>query len=195
MLTTLVIEYIFFSWFGWVIDTIYRNISSEILVLAPLFMGPFAPVYGIAIVIAHLILKFTKKWKAVWRIGTLSISMTVLEYVSAAFCDKVLGFKLWNYDNSFMNLHGYIDLAHSLEWVVVMIIFYYLVYPTLEKLEKYLTKKIPKRIDLLVLIITLAVMTLLTFTRTAEWRTLYPSRNSDSEPCGYCTPLKSIFTR
>ena len=138
MLAVYVIEFLLFSFMGWVIDSLYRSITDKKWVNAGYFRGPICPIYGFGALALIFFLKYFA-FLPVWGMLLLCwLALIVVEYVGGIFSEKVLGLKLWDYSESSYHLGGHIDILHSFYWGILAAAFYYLVYPVVLVFFPYL---------------------------------------------------------
>ena len=133
--TTIILEFLFFAFIGWILDSGYRSIVDKKLINAGYFKGPFCPIYGFGGIILIFILNLCSSLSFVPLILIASFSMVLVEYVGGIYSEKVLKIKLWDYSNTTYNLGGHIDVLHSFYWVVLVVLFYFLAYPSISHFE------------------------------------------------------------
>ena len=93
--------------------------------------GPLNPVYGLGAVIFTLFLVKIKNPMMIF-IGGMILGGGC-EYICSLFQEEVFGTVSWDYDNSFLNLHGRTSLFYMLVWGVLAIGYVKMVYPFLSK--------------------------------------------------------------
>lgn len=136
MVTSLIIEFLFFSFLGWIIDSGYRTICTGQWINAGYFKGPFCPIYGVGALVLIFIFRNLANLPAVSLIIIASLSLIIVEYLGGLFTEKVLKMKLWDYSSSKFHLGGRIDALHSFYWFFLTIMFYFWVYPYVVLAEK-----------------------------------------------------------
>jgi len=88
----------------------------------PIIWGlPFIMIYGIGGALMIWGFKPLAK-KPVLMFFFSIVILTALEYFTAVICENLLGQKLWDYSNHFMNFQGRICLSSSLAWGVLSIL-------------------------------------------------------------------------
>lgn len=137
-MSIVILEFLIFSFFGWIIDSAYRSFLLHKPINGGFFRGPICPIYGVGAVVLLFIFK-TFSFLPVWLVvGIGWLAMVLVEYVGAVFSEKVLQIKLWDYSDSRFDFKGRIDLAHSIYWLGLSVFFYYFILPNLIRLENSL---------------------------------------------------------
>ena len=146
MITISILEFLFFSFLGWLLDSGYRSLTEKKWINAGYFKGPLCPIYGFGGLVLMFIFKqlnFLLPWLLIL---VAAIGVILVEYLGGLFTEKVLKVKLWDYSQSQYHLGGHIDLRHSLYWLVLSVAFYFFVYPPIRVLERILF--IPEYLEL-----------------------------------------------
>lgn len=126
-----------FSVVGWLIELIYRSIITKKIVNPGFMTGCVVPLYGfgalILTIICNLFTNFNSNYKVLF-IGLISIVLlSILEYISGLFLLKFFHVRLWDYSMRKFNLNGFICMYFSFIWGISSLMFYYLVYPWINK--------------------------------------------------------------
>ncbi|MCK9186774.1 putative ABC transporter permease [Candidatus Gracilibacteria bacterium] len=125
MLTAYIIEFLFFGFVGWLLDSIYRLVlDGQFLFGGYLRWIPIRPIYGLGGLSLSLYFKTTGDVDPLLAIFIGSIMMVFLEYISGIFSEYLLRIKLWDYSESKFNLGGKVDILHSIFWFFLVFIFY-----------------------------------------------------------------------
>jgi len=125
MLVAYVIEFLFFGFAGWLLDSTYRLITDGRFLFGGYFRWiPIRPIYGTGGLLLTFYFKIFTDINPIALIIIASIMMVSLEYISAAFSRYFLGIKLWDYSDAKFNLGGKVDLLHSVFWFVLVFLFY-----------------------------------------------------------------------
>ena len=110
---------------GWIIDTMFRSIVDGKFSHAGYFehatgiLIPFLPIYGIGLVIIYFLRPLATHRGIAARAGIYAVALTGLEYLGGMFTTATLGIPLWDYSKSIWNLNGYIDVTHTIFWVIL----------------------------------------------------------------------------
>ncbi len=164
MITIYLLEFIFFSIMGGILDLLYNGITSGHWRNTGYFGVPFCPIYGIGalvLIVLHNTLSFLDFIPLV-ILGLMG--MIGVEYVGGIFMEKVIQVKVWDYSLARFHLSGYIDLLHSFYWLILVALFYGLLLPIPRFLEM-LGTFIPDDLDLLLTVLFIIVLLWLTIRR------------------------------
>jgi len=131
-----VILFAFYSFWGWVVEVIYRSVTQRRFVNAGFLFGPFVPLYGFGAAAVVVLECFFSGWHIILRFIILGVALTVLEYLVGFFAEKIFKLKLWDYSENKLNLHGRVCLHFSVIWAVFAMIFIMFIHPaTLDKVK------------------------------------------------------------
>ncbi|MFA6305603.1 MAG: putative ABC transporter permease [Candidatus Gracilibacteria bacterium] len=147
MLVTYVIEFLFFGFVGWLLDSSYRLITDGRFLFGGYFRWvPIRPIYGLGSVILIISFKILGDINPISSIIIASLTMILLEYLSGIFTEHFLKIKLWDYSDSKFNIGGKIDLLHSFFWIFLVFLFYKYVFQFILYFES--TFVFPQYLDL-----------------------------------------------
>lgn len=120
---------------GVVIETIwcyikYRKIESRKGVI----FGPFNPLYGLVAAALCFCVNSLSKQNAgrIFLVGVVVSS--AIEYLCSYYQEKYTGAVSWNYKKFKFNLNGRINLAYSLMWGVLTVLWFETFVPMVEEL-------------------------------------------------------------
>jgi len=153
-ITIIILEFLFFSFIGWILDSAYRSIEERNWINAGYFKGPFCPIYGVGGVILIYLFKNMAWMPLALQLLIASMAMITVEYAGGVFSERILKVKLWDYSSSRFHIGGYIDLLHSFFWMLLSIMFYVVFYPLVLLLEPMVT--VPVYLDVFLLLISVA---------------------------------------
>ena len=129
MLTAYVIEFLFFGFAGWLMDSTYRLITDGRFLFGGYFRWiPIRPIYGTGGVLLTFYFKIFTEIDAFSLIIIASLMMVLFEYISGVFSEYSLGIKLWDYSDAKFNIGGKVDLLHSIFWLALVSIFYHYIF-------------------------------------------------------------------
>lgn len=157
--------FIVYSFFGYIIETIYGIITTGRFESRQSFLyGPFLGIYGIAGVILIIFIKyFNKNNFTIFTAGFLIGSLT--EYVISYITDIFLHTQWWDYSDKILNINGRICLLYSVFWGLLTVFLVKIINPRIDKIYEKIINKYNKKsikICLTILIVFLAVDCLLT---------------------------------
>lgn len=121
LLVYLVFNFIIYSFIGWLIEETYAFIVDKRFKKEGFLIGPFKPMYGIAMTLLIL-------YNSVLNIdGILLLVLcffipTTVEYVSGYMLKHIFNKVYWDYSNLKYNINGFITLKFSLYWTVLSFI-------------------------------------------------------------------------
>ena len=95
----LLLYFIIYSFFGWVLESIFKSILQRKIVNSGLLYGPICPIYGFGAIIMLLFLnKFKYNLVLLFLAGFIVLS--VWEYIVGALLEKKFNTKYWDYSNN-----------------------------------------------------------------------------------------------
>ena len=162
-MSIVIIEFLLFSFLGWVIDLIFCTILYKKITSGGFLRFPLCPIYGIGGLLLMFYFKYIKFEPEYLLVFLAGLLMILLEYTGGLFCEKVLKVKVWDYSSSRFDIRGIVDPGHSLGWIVLTTVFYWLVFPSLIMWENVI--KIPKIFDIPFFLLALLLFSWLTFRR------------------------------
>jgi uncharacterized membrane protein len=159
MLIKLIIEFLFFSFIGWILDSVYRTIIDKRIVNAGYFRNlPICPIYGFGALSLIYFIELTQGMDILVRAIIFMIVLDLVEYIGAIFSEKILNVKLWDYSDLKLNLQGRICLMHSIFWVILSLLFTYYMYPATKQIfDNIDTIKMLANIDTIIFLLTILI--------------------------------------
>jgi len=104
-LTNLLFYFLIYSFFGWILETVYKSVLQKKYVNSGFLFGPFCPIYGFGAVILYLFLdSFKDNLVLVFLIGMIIFS--IWECVVGYWLEKFFNTKYWDYSNEKFNFKG-----------------------------------------------------------------------------------------
>lgn len=125
--------FIFYSFLGFILETIYRSIVSRRLVYPGFLYGPYCPIYGFGLITLLLLLVPIKGITWVF-IPAAFIIISLLEYVTGYLLEKLLDLRLWDYSSNFLNINGRISLKFSIYWTILAYVFIHFIHPVFQRI-------------------------------------------------------------
>ncbi len=127
----------FYSFLGFILETIYRSIVTKSLVYPGLLYGPYCPIYGVGAIFL-LVLLLPIKDNLLIFLPAAFIIITLLEYVTGYLLEKILNLRLWDYSSNFLNINGRISLKFSIYWTILAYFFIYFIHPLFGNITSFL---------------------------------------------------------
>lgn len=134
-LMDLLLFFTIYSFLGWTLETIFASIRAKKIINRGFLTGFVCPIYGFS---AMLIIQSSKSVANVFEnqfallivnIFFSIIIVTILEYITGLFLERIFHHKWWNYSDNAFNFKGYICLNYSLIWGVLAFMLIHLVHP------------------------------------------------------------------
>ena len=124
----LIMYFIIYSFFGWVLESVFKTYLQKKLVNSGFLHGPVCTIYGVGALIMLLFLdKFRGNIIAIFIIGFVVLS--VWEYIVGVLLEKIFKTKYWDYSDNKFNFQGRVCLMNSIFWGILAVIFIQFVHP------------------------------------------------------------------
>lgn len=132
--------FIIYSFFGWILESVYKSILERKIINSGFLHGPFCPIYGFGAVFMFLCLNnFKNNLILLFIISFFTLS--IWEYIVGFLLEKFLHTKYWDYSKNKFNISGRVCLLNSFFWGVLGVVFTRFVHPFItEKIEILSTK-------------------------------------------------------
>jgi uncharacterized membrane protein len=131
--------FLFYSFFGWVIDSAFVSIANRKFINRGFLNGPFCPIYGFgAIFIILWSLPFQTNLFFFFFQSVFIASL--IEYLTGFLFEKLFKTKLWDYSDEKFNLNGRICLKNSLYWGFLSILILKFIHPFVQSWTSILIK-------------------------------------------------------
>lgn len=156
----LLLYFIIYSFFGWVLESIFKSILQRKLVNSGFLYGPLCPIYGFGAIIMLLFLnKFKDNIVILFILGFIVLS--IWEYIVGVILEKKFNTKYWDYSENRFNIKGRVCLLNSCFWGVLGVLFTIFIHPFLEKYILFLDNEALIYIDIIfaIAIITDCIIT------------------------------------
>ena len=140
-LTSLILIFVFFSFFGWAWEVILHFVQTGNWVNRGVLHGPWLPIYGSGGVLMLLFLKRLRQKPILHFLGTIVLCGFV-EYWTGYACEKFLGRRYWSYDGYFLNLDGRICAEGLLAFGIGGILMVYFLAPLIDDLIRKMPMKV-----------------------------------------------------
>jgi len=166
--TLLILYFLFFSFLGWIIDSIASTIIQKQIINSGYFTElPLCPLYGVGGVVLFFLCKSMQSYPALLTVFIGATALNTIEYIGGIWCVVILKERLWDYSRLRWHLHGHIELTHALLWSALVVFFYYFLFPFFLSIDQILEILfvVPKQLDLLTLSVFLLGGTVFTYKR------------------------------
>lgn len=120
--------FIVYSFFGWVLESVYKTILQKKLVNSGFLYGPFCPIYGFGGIIMFLFLNNFKD-KPILLFIIAFIVLSIWEYIVGWLLEKTFHTKYWDYSDKKFNINGRVCLENSVYWGILGLIFIRYIHP------------------------------------------------------------------
>lgn len=132
--------FLFYSFVGWVWETLYCLATEHVLLDRGMLNGPICPIYGFGAIIVLVLLRDVFNPVAVFL--SSGVLTCTLEYLTSFALEKVFHVRLWDYSDQPFNIDGRISLLGFLAFGAFSTIFIFVIQPAVERQ----TAKIPDRV-------------------------------------------------
>lgn len=120
--------FMFYSFLGWVMETLYCSVKQGHYVPRGFLFGPICPIYGVgALISVFFFSRFTDNPLVFYVLAT--VVMSAWEYFVGWFLETTTHMKYWNYSSHKYNLSGRISLFISLWWGVLAYLTIFYIHP------------------------------------------------------------------
>ena len=143
------------AFLGDLVETVFCRFSmGRWMSRSSLVWGPFSLVWGLAIVLATVLLYKDRERpdRHIFFIGT--VLGGAYEYICSVFTEIVFGKVFWDYSKIPFNLGGRINLLFCLFWGIAAVVWIKILYPRVS----WLIEKVPKRPGKIITWIAVAFM-------------------------------------
>ena len=113
-----------------------------------IFYGPMTAVYGVGIISIELLNKYffkkikcSKLLKLLIEFLTLTIILSLIEYIGGNILNYLFDIDMWDYSNIKPNFGKYICLQNSIIWGILGTVYIHIFKPFTDKLIKQITPK------------------------------------------------------
>ena len=131
--------FIIYSFFGWIIESVFKSVIQKKLVNSGFLHGPFCPIYGFGAIIMLLFLEPFKKNIIVLFFVSFFV-MSLWEYIAGWILEKKFNTKYWDYTDNFLNIKGRVCLQNSTFWGILGVVFMVWIHPFTMKYIEMINK-------------------------------------------------------
>jgi len=132
-ITTVFLYFVFYSFFGWALETLYCSFLEKRFVARGFLLSPICPIYGVgALMMIFLISPYANHPVIFYLLAT--VVMSAWEYLVGWFLEVTTHIKYWDYSSHKFNISGRISLFICLWWGVLAYISVFYIHPEVEQM-------------------------------------------------------------
>lgn len=125
--------FLIYSFIGWIIEVVSCFIIERRFINRGFLIGPYCPIYGIAVLIMILYLtQYKDNLVTVFLLAFIICSF--LEYMVSVILEKIFKVRWWDYHNRKFNLNGRICLSNAIMFGLASVIVICFLNPIIENL-------------------------------------------------------------
>lgn len=125
--------FLIYSFIGWIIEVISCFIIEKKFINRGFLIGPYCPIYGVAVLI--MILYLTQYKDNLLTVFLLAfIICSFLEYVASYLMEKIFKARWWDYNDHKFNLNGRICLSNAIMFGLASVVVICFLNPIIENL-------------------------------------------------------------
>ncbi len=129
-----------YSIIGFIFEVVV-SLLKKVKIGSGILYGPWTPIYGIGAVLVIIIYKLLAKYlhfnkiiEVIIFLITITIILTILEYLGGVIIEKIFKVTFWDYSKFKYHIGKYIALEISLVWAIGALIIVYIINPLVDKL-------------------------------------------------------------
>lgn len=136
---TLCLLFILGGTLGWTLELFFRRFVHKKWVNPGFLAGPCLPLYGTGVVCLYLICSIDYSFieneilRAIFVIFIITVSMTLVEYITGLIFIKRMKVKLWDYSDRPGNIQGIICPLFTFFWGLIGAAYYLFLHPLFVK--------------------------------------------------------------
>lgn len=145
MVVDLFLYFTIYSFFGWLLETVYASVKQRKFINRGFLIGPFTPIYGFSAILIIISSKLIINIFGDYSKSSISLLMsifvstlfvTLLELITGYILEKSFNAKWWDYSEEPLNFKGYICLRFSLLWGILSFLLIHIVHPKIVNFVK-----------------------------------------------------------
>lgn len=130
LLEHLLVFFFFYSFVGWVSETLYKTLQTGRFMNSGFLYGPVVPIYGFcAVMTISAELYLAPHLPFAVRAVLYALLATLLEYYTGTIYEQAFGVRLWDYSGKPLNFRGRVCLQYSFYWFVLTVLCLALLHP------------------------------------------------------------------
>ena len=132
-----ILFFFIYSVMGWLWETIYCSLKAGKFIYRGFLIGPYCPIYGFGIImVLYFIEPFHNNLILLYIFSTIIV--TLLEFFTSYFLEKIFHTTWWDYHNVPFNIQGRIALPVSAFWGVGCVLVVRIIHPFVTKIVEML---------------------------------------------------------
>lgn len=118
-----------YSFYGWLIESVYRSVTQRRPINAGFLFGPFVPIYGFGAIFIIVLEQAFNQWNILLKLFMYGLVLSAIEYIVAVLIETIFTLKLWDYSKNRFNIQGRVCLLFSGFWAILALVFVYVIHP------------------------------------------------------------------
>jgi uncharacterized membrane protein len=114
---------------GWFIEMGYLATARRGLINSGFLQGPVCPAYAVGALIIYPFTLLLAPFPFWVQCGSYVILSTIVEYLAHFSLEKILGIRVWDYSDEFLNFQGRISLKYTFFWFVLVLLLVFVLQP------------------------------------------------------------------
>ena len=132
-----ILFFFIYSVMGWLWETIYCSLKAGKFIYRGFLIGPYCPIYGFGIImVLYFIEPFHNNLILLYIFSTIIV--TLLEFFTSYFLEKIFHTTWWDYHNVPFNIQGRIALPVSAFWGIGCVLVVRVIHPFVTKIVETL---------------------------------------------------------
>ncbi len=132
-----ILFFFIYSVMGWLWETVYCSLKAGKFIYRGFLTGPYCPIYGFGIImVLYFIEPFHNNLILLYVFSTIIV--TLLEFFTSYFLEKIFHTTWWDYHNVPFNIQGRIALPVSAFWGVGCVLVVRVIQPFVTKIVEAL---------------------------------------------------------
>lgn len=129
----MIIYFCIYTFLGYLMESCYVSLLQRKWISSGLLKGPFIPLYGVG-AICILYLQQYIHMNIFFTCLIHGLMMTLLEYITSIYIEKVFHTQCWNYSHLPFHFQGRICLFYTIIWCLLSGLFIYYIHPFISTL-------------------------------------------------------------
>ncbi|MBL1227725.1 hypothetical protein IW492_00580 [Enterococcus sp. BWB1-3] len=171
----LILLFFIYSFIGWLWETVYCSLKADRFVYRGFLAGPYCPIYGFGILgVLYFLEPFKNNLILLYFLSAILVS--VLEYLTSYFLEKMFHASWWDYKDVPLNINGRVALPVSAFWGIACVVVVQSIHPRVMILANFLEERFRWGLPVVLLVILAADM-IYTVTNMQQFRKITDELN------------------